>query len=146
MNHPSEEELILHYYGEADESLETGRHLDGCEECRALYSSLQRLLNTVDALPVPVHADDYGAQVWRRLAPRLPRQRWAWAGTGPARRWATAGVATVLLLATGFLAGRFYPRTDRPTEIVTDAQAPAELVEQLRGKGLEVLVAGTVQP
>ena len=40
MNHLSEEQLILHYYGESDESaaavdtLDTERHLEECSECR----------------------------------------------------------------------------------------------------------------
>jgi hypothetical protein len=137
MNHPSEEDLILHYYGEADESLETGRHLDGCEECRALYSSLQRLLNTVDGLPVPARDDDYDAWVWGRLDSRLPRQRWNWTGAGPAWRWAMAGVATLVLLATGFVAGRYYPRPGGPVEVASDGQARERVLLVAVGDCLE---------
>ena len=40
MNHSSEEQLILHYYGEEDEAPAIERHLEECAECRALYHSL----------------------------------------------------------------------------------------------------------
>jgi len=60
MNHLSEEELILHYYGEEGDSPEAALHLDECAECRALYGSLQRVLNVVDTLPVPEMAPEPG--------------------------------------------------------------------------------------
>ena len=34
MNHLSEEQLVLYYYGEGDGSPEVRAHLDGCEGCR----------------------------------------------------------------------------------------------------------------
>jgi len=67
MNHLTEEQLILHYYGEEGdastpvEALLTEQHLEGCGECRALYGSLVRVLNVVDSLPVPDRSEDYGA-------------------------------------------------------------------------------------
>ena len=45
MNHLSEEQLILHYYGEEGDTLAVEQHLEGCEECRGVYASLQRVLN-----------------------------------------------------------------------------------------------------
>ena len=76
MNHLTEEQLILHYYGESDDNatadtLATERHLEECRECRGLYSSLQRVLNVVDALPVPEQSAEYGAQVWQRIEASL---------------------------------------------------------------------------
>ena len=59
MNHLTEEQLILHYYGEEGDSaapteaLAAEQHLESCPECRDHYSSLVRVLNVVDALPVP---------------------------------------------------------------------------------------------
>ena len=112
MNHLNEEQLILHYYGEeGDDSSTAEQHLEECGECRALYASLQRVLNVVDSLPVPERGAEYGAQVWQRIesasagaaAVRL-------AGRVPApMRWAAAGAAFAGLLVAAFLAGRFYP-------------------------------------
>ncbi len=66
MTHLTEEELILHYYSEADGG-PVERHLDACPECRAAYGSLERVLNVMDALPVPERGEGYETAVWRRL-------------------------------------------------------------------------------
>ncbi len=74
------------------------QHLEECEECRALYGSLQRVLNVVDSLPVPERGPDYGAEVWR--AHRAPACRRGarylpgapFRGAGPAAGAALAGL------------------------------------------------------
>jgi anti-sigma-K factor RskA len=113
MKHLSEEQLILHYYGEegdgeAAEALAVELHLEECGDCRGLYGSVQRVLNVMDSVPVPDRPADYGAQVWQRLAPRLPsarRQWWSW--PSPWRFAAAAGVCAALMIAA-FVAGRTY--------------------------------------
>ena len=50
--HLSEEQLVLHYYGEEGETLAVEQHLEACGSCRDLYGSLQRVLNVVDSLPI----------------------------------------------------------------------------------------------
>jgi hypothetical protein len=121
MIHLTEEELILHYYGEAEgESLAAESHLEQCPACRSAYGALQRVLNVVDGLPLPERAADYGAQVWARIAPQIPgRRRALWAPrTLPAPfRWAAAGAALAGLLTMAFLAGRFYPQVRKPAEM-----------------------------
>ena len=96
MNHLNEEQLILHYYGETDDAagagdtLATERHLEECGECRGLYTSLQRVLNVMDGLPVPERPAEYGAQVWQRIEHRLgARRRTRWVLPTP-WRWAAA--------------------------------------------------------
>ena len=123
MNHLTEEELILHYYGEESDALAAEQHLDACESCRRLYASVQRVLNVVDSLPVPARGPEYGAQVWSRLESHLPARRrlflpdMRW-------RWAAAACAVALLLVTAFLAGRFYPGAVRlPAQMAADPQA-----------------------
>ena len=115
MNHLTEEQLILHYYGEEGdastpvEALLTEQHLEGCGECRALYGSLVRVLNVVDSLPVPDRSEDYGAQVWSRIERRLPaRRRWFSLNSSPFR-WAMTASALAGLVLAAFFAGRFYP-------------------------------------
>jgi len=109
MSHLTEEELILHYYGEEGDTLSAEQHLEECEECRALYGSLQRVLNIVDSLPVPQRGSEYEAQVWDRVENHLPRRRFGWQWAAP-WRWAAASAAMASLLVVAFLAGRFYPR------------------------------------
>jgi hypothetical protein len=137
MNHPSEEQLILHYYGETGEPGEPGetgepsdtddeaaggalgieRHLEECGECRALYASLQRVLNVVDGLPVPERSADYGAEVWQRIEHRVGARRRALWGLPLSWRLAAAGAAFAALMVTAFVAGRFYPRPNPPARM-----------------------------
>ena len=144
MNHLSEEQLILHYYGEPGEPGETGggalaceRHLEECGECRALYTSLQRVLNVVDALPVPERSADYGAEVWRRIEHRLgARRRPIWM-LPAAWRWAAAGAAFAALLVTAFVAGRFYPRPNPRVQMAADTQTGERVLLVAVGDYLE---------
>ena len=122
MNHLTEEQLVLHYYGEEGETLETERHLEACGECRSLYGSLQRAMNLMDSMPAPVRGPDYGAQVWQRLSRELPARRWWQVGNLPWLRGAFAGAALAALLVAAFWAGRFYPRRPAAPQIAGDAQ------------------------
>jgi hypothetical protein len=148
MNHLSEEELILHYYGEPGEPGESGdtlageRHLAECGDCRALYASLERVLNVVDTLPVPERPAEYDAQVWQRIEHRIEhsvraRRRMLW--TLPASwRWAAAAAAFAALMATAFVAGRFYPRQTRsPQMAAADAQTGERVLLVAVGDYLE---------
>jgi hypothetical protein len=139
MNHLSEEQLILHYYGEEDDGVAAERHLGECEACRALYGSLQRALNVVDSLPVPEPGAEYGERVWKRIEQHLPARRgarWVWA---PAPwRWAAAGAAFAALLVAAFLAGRFYPHPRQPVQLAAaDTQAGERILLVAVGDYLE---------
>ena len=104
-SHPTEEQLVLYYYGDIQEAPAMAAHLEACAACRDGYDALQRVLNSVDSLPVPERAPDYESQVWRGLAPLLhPRPPWyqSWSGWKP---WMIAASMGVLLVAA-FLAGR----------------------------------------
>jgi hypothetical protein len=105
MSHLSEEQLIAHYYGEAEDSAAADEHLGCCADCRQAYAALQRDLNLVDAAPVPVLDANYGRQVWKRLQPSLPRSRRWWQLAFP-RPWAAAA-ATAGLVLLAFFVGRY---------------------------------------
>jgi len=137
MSHLTEEQLVFHYYGEEGETLETERHLDECEECRALYGSLQRALNVLDAMPAPERGPEYGALVWQRIEAKLARRRWwMWEGP-PALRYAFASAAMVALLAVAFLAGRAYPPRPAVSLVAVDAQAPERILRVAMGDYLD---------
>jgi hypothetical protein len=115
MNHLTEEQFVLYYYGEGDGSPAVRAHLDGCEACRADYANLQRVLNVVDSAPVPERDANYGAQVWSRLQPSLGgKRRWKLPILWPARHWAAAAIVATLLVAA-FLAGRYYSKAPQQT-------------------------------
>lgn len=116
MIHLNEEQLILFYYGEEGDTLAAEQHLEECGECRELYSSLQRVLNVVDSMPVPERGAEYGPQVWQRIRRQIPAgrgPRWA-AWLRPQWRWAAATAAFAALLVAAFVAGRFYPQGRKP--------------------------------
>jgi hypothetical protein len=140
MNHLSEEQLILHYYGEEADGAGAERHLGECDHCRALYGSLQRALNVVDSLPVPEPGAEYAERVWQRIEHRLPARRgvgWVWALPAP-WRWAAAGAAFAALLAAAFLAGRLYPHPRPPAQLAAaDPQAGERILLVAVGDYLE---------
>ncbi len=112
MNHLSEEQLVLYYYGESG-TAEVEEHIGECESCRGAYHTLQRVLNSVDSLPVPERGADYEARVWRKLSTQLPRKR------SFTMRWFTwkplaAAAAMAGLMIAAFFAGHSWqkPRTE----------------------------------
>lgn len=111
MKLPDDDDLVLYFYGEAEDAEETGRLLAGSPELRARYETLTRVLAAVDALPVPERPESYGSRVWARLEPRLAPRRRAWSFAWDLR-WALTGAAAALLLAVGFFAGRIWPRPE----------------------------------
>lgn len=111
--HPLEDDLVLHYYGEAADA-RVQAHLDGCEECRAEFRNLQRVLNVVDGYAVPERAADYGARVARGLVlPARPRGWRVFEWFTP-RQWAWAALL-VLSMGGAFYAGRL--STGRPAVV-----------------------------
>jgi hypothetical protein len=107
MNHLSEEQLVLFYYGESAEAAGVEDHLAECETCRADFRSLQLVLNTVDSAPVPERQAGYGEVVWQRIENKL--------GARPARRvfrWWIWAPALAMLLLSAFLVGRLSRRSD----------------------------------
>jgi hypothetical protein len=107
MKHLSEEELVLHYYGER-----TGDagHIDSCSACRANFESLARALDAMDALEAPERPEAYGSRVWNQIAPRLRKSRWSDLSLWLAPRRLVAVGAMAALLIAAFLAGRVSQR------------------------------------
>ncbi|MBI2688918.1 MAG: hypothetical protein HYX27_21660 [Acidobacteria bacterium] len=90
MDHVTEDELVLLYYGEPDVE-HVRQHVEACSGCRGNYQALQRLLNTMDAGAVPERDADYGRRVWLAVSARARSRRMMWRTFGA--------------LAAGLLAG-----------------------------------------
>jgi hypothetical protein len=142
MKHLTEEQLILYEYGEAVDHEEIGQHLALCEQCRAERDALASVLSAADITSAPQRSEDYGAEVWRRLEPRLVRESiqsggWnpfadGWSALLAPRRWVPAVVAASLIIAA-FVAGRFWPRHETP-------RVPLAVSQQSRDRILLVAV------
>ena len=110
-SHLSEDELVLHYYGDmpaADEAAASA-HLQACATCRQEYTVLQRVLGAVDdsALAPAELPASFDATVWARLEPNLPRQERGWLSwllISPAPLGLAAAV--LVLIGAAFFAGR----------------------------------------
>lgn len=79
--HLTEDDLILHYYGEAGATAEerrteslADRHLAECGECRGAFDALRRVMEAIDAAPVPEPLPSFERAVWARLEPALHRE------------------------------------------------------------------------
>jgi len=131
MNHISEEQLVLLYYGESTEPAAIKQHLAECEACRSEFRTLQLVLNTVDSAPVPERGAEYGNVVWQRIEKRLGRRKrrrfsqwWIWAP------------AMAALLVSAFLAGRLTHKPSAP-ELAKNQQIRERILLVAVGDHLE---------
>jgi hypothetical protein len=107
MNHCSDDDLLLEYYGEPSDA---AQHLSACADCTARYRELKALLDEVTLEP-PDRGERYGLEVWQAIRHRLPARERTWRGL-LTPQWGLAAAA--LLLAVGFSAGRMWPRAEQP--------------------------------
>jgi len=132
MNHLSEEDLILLYYGEPG-SRHAKAHLAECAECRTAAAALAQSLTLCNDLAVPERSAEFGRDTWTRLVPALslqPEPKRVWR----LPVWLTASALAILLVAV-FFAGRLSRPTPAPSLIT------AGLSDQARERILEITVA-----
>jgi len=135
--HLSDDELVLHYYGEMSEEAEARAcaHLNDCARCRESLARLQRVMAAVDTAPVPEPDAWFEGRAWARLepvlskaeAPRARRLPFAALGQLPWRAisW---GAAAALIVVAAFVAGRFY--SAQPAVVPVATTAPADGVHE----------------
>jgi len=157
--HLSEDELILHYYGETEpaDRARVDAHLASCGECQFAQGQLRRVMTLVDSA-APVEAPlGFERTTWARLEPALDLN----ANDSPVRRsakrvydlvfgrsareggwlpqWALAGGVAALVLAA-FVAGRFSGGdaavTSAPSTAVAEVE-PARVLQATVGEHLD---------
>ncbi len=114
MKHLSEEEIVLHCYGDAEHAEDVRVHLSECAACRDEFDRMQQLLKQIEPVEVPEPPAMFEDKTWFNLRDRLPAKRSGfrqWFLAPP--RWALAATVAVLL-AAAFLAGRYIPRQGTP--------------------------------
>jgi anti-sigma factor RsiW len=109
--HPTEEDLILHFYGEGAEGAAIEAHLASCADCGRRFAAWGATLRAVVEEPVPDVGADYGARVWERLRPQLAARR---APRAPLLRRYGIPVAMAASLLAAFLLGRSVPPRGEP--------------------------------
>ncbi len=130
-----DEELILYHYGESPDADAVAARLAASPAAQQRYDELRRLLAAADEWTPPELDASFEAEVWQRLQPQLAKETSSSRGAqrrsdldaeraasgrsrllaaahrfgSRTRRWLPAAAAAVLLLAVGYLAGRFAP-------------------------------------
>jgi len=108
-SHPTEEDLILHFYGESGRPAAIHAHLAECRACQSEYETIAETLTMVATPPTPERGDLYGLEVWQRIRPLLPaRDPWS---RFMGLRWSTltVGAAVAVFAIAAFIAGRYWP-------------------------------------
>jgi hypothetical protein len=123
-SHPTDDDLVLHFYGEGSRPASIHAHLAECAACRAEYESIARTLTRVAVPATPERGDLYGLEVWQRIRPLLPpRDPWS---RFLRVRWSTMTVGTAVAVFTmaAFIAGRYWPASEPPAPAPMQAASP----------------------
>ncbi len=130
-DHLSDDELILHSYGEIDraERARVDAHLAACGECQVAKEKLARVMAMIDtASPVEAPAG-FERTAWARLEPALDSNRGGWRTFFWFPQWALAGGVAALVVAA-FVAGRVSggdTTAPAPSAIVADFEPESVL-------------------
>lgn len=133
MAHPEDDDLVMHAYGDDDDTTAVAAHLTTCALCRERLDALRRDLAVMSAVDVPERGEDYGAQVWARIQPKLAARRpgvfeWLFGTLTWPRLALAGGVAALVLVA--FVAGR-YSQAPAPVAPVVAEASPATVKERI---------------
>ena len=136
MKHLTEEQIVLHCYGDAGDDEEINRHLQACVDCRAEFEKVKALLAEIPPTEVPEPPEYLEQKIWLNLHDKLADEP-AWRRRFFPSKWAIAGAMAVLVIAA-FLAGRFWPRAHDVNKAPELAQAnPQRVVLVAVGDHLE---------
>ena len=124
MKHLTEEQIVLHCYGDAEDGAAVEQHLQECPQCREEFGKVKALLAGIPVVEAPEPPAYLEQKVWLRVRDQAPdRKPIAWMS-----KWAWGAVMAVLL-AAAFLAGRFWPHNiEMQKPMQTAAKANPERV------------------
>jgi len=113
MKHITDEDLTLLYYGEHEDPALAAAVAES-EELSERYDALCAELKLADAYQPPLRGDDYGAEVWQKISPRLDGETASsgkrlgdWLVTFLQPRFSLAGALSIALVAVlAFMLGR----------------------------------------
>ena len=118
--HCTDDDLVLHHYGDPEASPDVAAHVAVCGSCRERAADLEATLRTAVFPEVPDPGPQYEARLWQQLEPRLELRRPVF--TISRTRVLSLAAAAALLLTVGFMAGRSVPGpAPRATRAALDA-------------------------
>ena len=114
----SDDDLMLLYYGEQNDPA-LAASVAASPELTARFDALSAELNRVDDFVPPQRDDDYGADVWKRISPRLETERknsvelWKsfWSVLGQPRFSLAGALSLAMVASLAFMLGR---QSDQP--------------------------------
>jgi hypothetical protein len=134
MKHLTEEQIVLHCFGDAENGTQINQHLSECSECREAFDQVKAMLVSIEPTPVPEPHETLEQKMWLKLRDRLPGKKpgilqgifsLRFPKPFPQTKWAAA--MAVLVLAA-FVAGRFWPRNSEKPNSVQSAQIDPQRV------------------
>ena len=126
MKHLGEEQIVLHYYGDAEDNAAVAQHISECPACRREFERVQAMLRQIEPIEVPEPFAGFEEKTWLKLRDQLPEKRsWLGGWLRSPKQWALAG-SMVALLFMAFVAGRYWPKqpTQNPSPLVA-ANSPS---------------------
>src|SRR5262245_47997702 len=109
--HPTDEDLILHFYGEAAaaDARRIDEHVDRCVQCRAAWLELGETLKLVDQAAMPEPGPEFERVMWARVQRDLPAPR---PSVWSIRIWLPAAATIALVaVAAGYSWRAWHPTT-----------------------------------
>jgi hypothetical protein len=128
MIHPSDDDLILHAYGESRAAMAESidAHLRACPQCAAVWTELRETLHLVNSADVPEASPAFERIIWARVQQELfaPRpSRWSM------RQWLPlAAVAAAVVIAAGGVTTYLSRANGAGSSAAVDARAPERVL------------------
>ena len=113
-SHLTDEEIVAHHYGETDD--DSGAHLLACASCAKRSEALKNELAQLRLSDAPERGSDFADRTWSRIRAEIvttSQQRPIYLLHSVKLRYALFATACAVLLATAFIAGRYWQKYDQ---------------------------------
>src|SRR5215831_2304691 len=92
MKHLTQEQIVLHCYGDASDADGINQHLHECGQCRAEFEQVKAVLAEIPPTPVPEPPEYLEQKLWLNLRDKLAAEKPpGWHGLFARSRWAVGG-------------------------------------------------------
>lgn len=122
--HPTEDDLVLRYYGESDAitAARIDAHLKTCEACVTTWQEIGDVMDLASSTDVPEPNGGFEARIWSRVQPAIAATPGRWSSRSAVFLGAMAA-SLVALVVAGYTWTRVAPPAAEP-DVATAASAP----------------------